>query len=186
LPSPFVLAIEKKLTGREPSQSQLRLASVAVILRDSSDPAILMIKRAERWEDPWSGHIAFPGGKWQEGDRIVKEIAVREAREEIGIDLEKSAKFLGYFGKFRTHTLSMDVIPSVFLLESDVAEVNLNAEVSSYRWVDLKVLADPLSQSVQVVKRVETTLETPAFVIGDYLIWGLTYRILSALFLEDG
>lgn len=180
-----ILAIRRKLSEKEPLCGKARVASVAVILRDGDDPRTLVIRRAEREEDPWSGHIAFPGGKWQKCDRSAKDTAAREVREETGIDLKKSARFLGYFGTFRTHTQSIEVIPSVYLLLDDRVDLCPNCEVSSYRWVALNILADPLSQSVQVVRRGATTLETPALVIGDYLIWGLTYRIISALFVED-
>ena len=180
-----IVTIRRKLSEKEPPLGQARIASVAVILRDGDDPRTLVIRRAEREEDPWSGHIAFPGGKWEMGDRSPQDTAARETREETGIDLKKSARFLGYFGTFRTHTQSIEVIPSVFLLQDDDVDLCPNDEVTSYRWVALNILADPLSQSVQVVRRGVTTLETPALVIGDYLIWGLTYRIISALFMED-
>ena len=179
----MIVSIGRKLTGQEPTTGSVRLASVAVILRDADDPKTLMIRRAERREDPWSGQVAFPGGKKQEEDKTIRDVAIRETREEVGIDLASSARFLGYFGMFRTHTGSMDVIPSVFLLESDV-KPRLNEEATSCRWIAYSELVNPVSRSSHSIRRDGTTLEMPAFAVSGYLIWGLTYRIVSTLFLE--
>lgn len=141
---------------------------------------ILLIRRAERDSDAWSGQVAFPGGKMNKDDGTALKAAVRETREEVGVDLSTDATLLGFFGSFRTHTGEMEVVPAVFILKKMV-EVMLNPEVSSYRWVGLDSFQSPESKStftfeVGLVKR-----EMPAYVVGDYLIWGLTYRMIEAL-----
>jgi len=182
MPSQKILLMLKMLSDREPAPGPVRFASVAVIVLDDDDPKTLLIRRAEREKDPWSGQVAFPGGKMQEGDTTVRDTATRETREEIGVDLDESARFLGYSGPFRTHTGTMDVIPSVFLLEKEVAP-RPNEEVSSFRWVAISSLGNPLSKSSHTIRREGATLEMPALMVGGYLVWGLTYRILSSLFL---
>lgn len=169
-----------KLDSEEPRTSQLRRAAVSVILRDKPSPSILLIKRAERDGDPWSGQVAFPGGKSQEGDATLRDTAVREAQEEVGIDLVMNSDFLGYFTPFRTHTGTMDVVPTVFLLREDV-EVRFNEEVSSYQWVRLDDLTSLAAKSVSEIDLGGQVKETPAFVVGGYVVWGLTHRIISAL-----
>jgi 8-oxo-dGTP pyrophosphatase MutT (NUDIX family) len=176
----IIQALSRKLNADEPSAGQLRRASVAVILRDAESPSVLLIKRAYRADDPWSGQVAFPGGKAQEEDSTLKETAIRETREEVGIDLGQDADFLGYFTPFRTHTGTLDVLPAVFLSKKDV-EVRPNEEVSSYQWVKLEKLT---AQRVRSSYRIDAGGQTrmmPALLVDGYVVWGLTHRIISSL-----
>ena len=176
--------VTRNLVPHEPPQKGLRFASVAVIVRDRQVPSVLLIRRAERVGDPWSGQVAFPGGKMQEGDVSAKDTAIRETMEEVGIDLGRYGEFLGYGGVATTHTGTMDVVPSVFELKVSV-EVKPNGEVASFRWVELDELHRPSARSTYDMVRGGSAIGMPAYVVGDYVIWGLTYRILSA-FLKDG
>ena len=155
------------------------MAAVAMILKDKSNPQVLLIKRSDRKSDPWSGQIALPGGKMQAGDTSAKETATRETSEEVGIDL-KRAEFLGYAGVIPTHTGTIRVVPCVFVLRQEV-EVVPNGEVASYRWVKLKELLSPGTKSTYQLSYGGETVEMPSYVVGDYVVWGLTYRILSSI-----
>ena len=173
-------ALKGKLSTDEPPVGQLKRASVSVALKDPGAPSVLLIKRADRVGDPWSGQVAFPGGKAQDGDRTLRETAIRETLEEVGIDLGRDADFLGYFTSFRTHTGTMDVFPAVFLLRKEV-EVRGNAEVSSHRWVKLGQLIDEQSRSSYRIEAGGQTREMPALLVEGYEVWGLTHRIISSL-----
>jgi 8-oxo-dGTP pyrophosphatase MutT (NUDIX family) len=143
-------------------------------------PRTLLIKRAERTGDPWSGQVAFPGGKFQEGDTSARDTAVRETLEEVGIDLATSSEFLGYFRSFRTHTGNMDVVPALFLLKGDV-RVRTNEEVTSFLWVGLERLTSDRARATYSLRLGGESREVPAFRVGGYVVWGLTQRIISAL-----
>ena len=156
------------------------MASVAVILDAAVRPRTLLIKRADLTGDPWSGQVAFPGGKAQPEDRTVRDTAIREALEEVGVDLLRDGEFMGYFDSFRTHTGSMDVIPSLFTLKSEVSVV-ANAEVSSYKWIDILSLTSPASVTAHRLEFSGETMNMPAYRIDDYVVWGLTHRIISSL-----
>ena len=173
----------KNLVPHEPPQKGLRFASVALIVRDRRLPSVLLIRRAERTGDPWSGQVAFPGGKKQEGDLTARDTAVRETMEEVGIDLSRSSEFLGYGGAATTHTGTMNVVPSVFELKESI-EVRPNSEVASFRWVELDELLAPSARTTYGLDRDGSLVRMPAYEVGDYVVWGLTYRILSTL-LED-
>jgi 8-oxo-dGTP pyrophosphatase MutT (NUDIX family) len=175
-----VPAIARTLEHAEPKIKSTRLAGVSVILDGEETPRTLLIKRAEREGDPWSGQIAFPGGKMNEGDESVLHAAIRETKEEVGLDLAGDAAFLGYLGSFRTHTGTMDVVPSVFLLKKK-AEISPNEEVSDFKWVGLGSLLATGSRSTYRFQTSGTSVEMPAFVTGDYVIWGLTFRIIETL-----
>ena len=172
--------VEKNLTTLEPKSKGLRFAAVSIILRDRDSPSVLLIKRADHASDPWSGQIAFPGGKMQQGDRTARDTAVRETMEEVGIDLDGAAEFLGYASATTTHTGTMDVVPSVFVLKQGV-EIRPNDEVASYRWVNLEDFLGPNGKSTYSLNYEGRTIEMPAFLAGDYVVWGLTHRILSSV-----
>jgi 8-oxo-dGTP pyrophosphatase MutT (NUDIX family) len=169
-----------RLNPSQPPIESKKLAAVSVIVADEAKPKTLLIRRAEHSDDPWSGQVAFPGGKTGSDDKSARDTAVRETKEEVSIDLAKEARFAGYFVPFRTHTSSMDVIPVVFLLEREV-EVTPNLEVSSYKWVGLDEFLQPRSASIHELQFKGFTREMPAFTLGDYVIWGLTHRIISSL-----
>ena len=172
--------IRSSLAFDEPLSKGLRLAAVSMIIRDRNLPSVLLIKRAERVEDPWSGQIAFPGCKAQPEDKTARDTAVRETREEVGIDLDSEGWFLGYGAVSTTHTGTMDVVPSVFELQGEV-NVTPNGEVSSYRWVGLKDLLSPASRSTYRFERQGEVVQLPAYKVGDYVVWGLTHRIISSM-----
>ncbi|MBI3841274.1 MAG: CoA pyrophosphatase [Thaumarchaeota archaeon] len=177
-------SIEERLTREEPMNGGLKLAAVSVIIRPEASPSVLLIKRAEHSGDPWSGQVAFPGGKVDATDKSVEDAAVRETMEEVGVDLRKSADFLGYSKPFRTHTGTMDVVPSVFKLGRSV-EVVPNQEVSSYRWVRLEDLSRRAGGSTHKITFGKESVEMPAVVVEDFVVWGLTYRIVSSLLSQD-
>ena len=81
-----------------------RRAAVAALLAESPNGVeLLLIRRAERASDPWSGHMALPGGHLDPSDADLRATAVRETREELGIDLERDAQFLGRLQDFQPH-----------------------------------------------------------------------------------
>ncbi|MDG6898398.1 MAG: CoA pyrophosphatase, partial [Nitrososphaerota archaeon] len=139
--------IARGLEATEPQPVSERLAGVSVILTEKrGPPAVLLIKRSEREGDPWSGQVAFPGGKKDRNDGSVVDTAIRETMEEVGIDLIRDARLLGFFGSFRTHTGKMVVVPAVFVMKNR-ARIETNQEVSSYRWVSLDRLRAPESRT---------------------------------------
>ena len=165
---------------QEPKSKGLRFAAVSIIVRDGDSPSVLLIKRADRAGDPWSGQIAFPGGKMQPGDKNAKDTAVRETKEEVGVDLEKAAEFLGYADAATTHTGTMDVVPTVFFLKQEV-EVRPNEEVASHRWVNLKDFLSPNGKSTYKFNYDGRNIEMPSYLVEDYVVWGLTHRILTSV-----
>jgi len=177
-------SVTKNLVPHEPPFKGLKFAAVAVIIRDRKFPSMLFIKRAERTGDPWSGQVAFPGGRMQSGDKTAKDTAIRETLEEVGVDLNRSADFLGYGAVTTTHTGNMYVVPSVFELKEGV-EIAPNDEVASYRWIDLQDLMSPSAQSSYQLNYQGNAVQMPSFQVGDYVVWGLTHRILNSMLKES-
>ncbi len=170
-----VLRTDEPINVHEPD-----LAGVAVVLGRWNKPRILLMKRAERQGDPWSGQVAFPGGRAEAYDRSMRDTATRETREEMGINLDGHSTFLGYMGLFRARTRGMRVVPSVFRADRNLS-AEIDAEVVSYRWISLSTFLSERSRSLFMIDKEGMKLTFPAFRVGDYLIWGLTERVISTL-----
>src|SRR5215203_7215657 len=83
-------ALEPSLSEPHEGASAVVRAAVALLLRERERGLeIFVIKRAEKSDDPWSGHMALPGGGWERGDKDVYDTARRETLEEIGVDLDE-------------------------------------------------------------------------------------------------
>ena len=84
-------AIEARLAAASPvlDVKDVRMAAaVALVLREvDGDLEALFIRRAEHDDDPWSGDLAFPGGRLDPGDADAQAAAERESREELSLDL---------------------------------------------------------------------------------------------------
>jgi len=183
LGSEIIARVTRNLAAHEPSPKGLRFAAVSIMVRGTRFPSVLLIKRAERTGDPWSGQIAFPGGKMQSGDETPRDTAIRETREEVGVDLSRGAEFLGYAPTATTHTGNLKVVPAVFMLKEGV-EISPNEEVASYRWVDLEDLTAPKAKTTYRLNYDGGIVEMPAFRVDDYVVWGLTHRILNSVLRE--
>lgn len=179
----FFARLVKNLVPYEPPSKGLRFAAVAVVVRDRESPSVLLIRRAEHAGDPWSGQVGFPGGKMQPQDRSAKDTAIRETLEEVGVDLSRTGQFLGYGAVTTTHTGTIDVVPSVFELKEGT-DVRANDEVAAYRWVELEELLSPSARSSYQLDYQGKLVQMPAFTAGDFVVWGLTHRILTSLMKE--
>jgi 8-oxo-dGTP diphosphatase len=150
-------------------------AAVAILIREELDDLeTLLVKRAEVQGDPWSGDMAFPGGKRSQSDRTLQDTVMREVHEETGIDLSALTYIGGLPIVFSSLRPGKDVLPIVYLYEGR-PEIKLNFELTAYRWVHLKELRT--SRTVAKVKG----WEGEVFKLGDDIIWGLTYRMLDKL-----
>ena len=154
-------------------------AAVSVILRKRMGE-VLMIKRAERSGDPWSGQVAFPGGRVSAEDGSFRETAERETQEEVGIRLEESARFLGYMESVRAKTRDIRVAPCVFELTGRVRQ-RLGDEVASTFWLPLTAAVAAEKRSSYVLRRGGRRISFPSIVYEGQEIWGLTERILSMI-----
>ena len=174
------------LSSRHPTHEQpgdRRRAAVALVLRIRGvDAELLYIRRTERAGDPWSGHIAFPGGKVEKEDVTPRAAAERETREEIGLDLSVFP-FLGRLDDTVTIYNRTHVSGFVYLL-SDRVDLQPNREIQSIHWTALPVLAAPSRQVVTSVKGVWGERQVPAIQLledTEPLLWGLTYRMTAQL-----
>jgi 8-oxo-dGTP pyrophosphatase MutT (NUDIX family) len=160
-------------------------AAVAMIMREMpGDLEILFIERARHDRDPWSGHLAFPGGKVEAGER-ARQAAERETREEIGIGLETEC-YLGRMSDIIGANLPVRVSCFAYGLRSCATVPLVSEEVRDVFWVRLSDLCCPDRHRTVTVGFSGKSLQVPAIVLpqpGKPVLWGLTYRLIMQ-FLE--
>ena len=174
----------ERLAARTPTEELLLdrpKAAVAVILSPDPD-SILLIRRAEREGDRWSGQIAFPGGRWSPGDADLAATARRETREEVGLDLE-AEPVLATLDDLapRTPVLPPIVVrPYVFAVRAP-SPLRPNSEVAGAWWVPLDTLLEPDLLRPMEYERYGTLVRGSGYHLEHGILWGMTERILTPL-----
>lgn len=163
-------------------------AAVAAILRQrdaASSAELLFIRRAERQADPWSGHIAFPGGRCDATDESLLATAIRETREEIGVELSSTdvvARLPDVPAFVRTARGELVVTPYVFVLRSDTMPIP-NEEVAEVLWYPFDAIASGTFRSTFSWRWKDKDLDLPCMRLepGSHVLWGMTFRMVETM-----
>jgi 8-oxo-dGTP pyrophosphatase MutT (NUDIX family) len=178
-------ALKRTPGARMAAGPEVRWAAIALVLRlgPSGEPELLMIKRAEAAHDPWSGHVACPGGRIEPGDHDLEQTAARETWEETGIDVAREGRFLGTLDDLAPRSPALPPLairPYVAVVPSNVSIVG-SPEVASSFWVPLSALRERAAWGLGTVHVRGTPREVDTFTHGEHLVWGLTERVLRQL-----
>lgn len=165
-------------------------AAVALVLRapslEGGDAEVLLIRRAEHPDDPWSGHMAFPGGRRDPADESLEMTAMREAFEEVGLALAAHARLLARLDDVpaiaRGKRLGLSITPFVFELADVDAPLLPNDEVAEALWVPVGPLARGEGAGTVSYDYEGQKVELPCLRVGDRIVWGLTYHMLQSFF----
>ncbi len=164
-------------------------AAVAAILREGragGDAEVLLIRRAEHPDDPWSGHMAFPGGRRHETDRTDADTAIRETREEVGVDLDAHGLLLTRLADVaavaRGKRTGLTIAPFVYALRGEPALTFDPAEVSGAIWAPLGPLVRGEGAGTMRYEAEGQVIVLPSLDVAGHVVWGLTYRMLQLLF----
>jgi len=180
-----LLRLRERLADHQPqvdtAGGPLIWAAVAVLLAPDPD-GLLLIRRAERLGDPWSGHMALPGGRQAAEDADLVATAIRETAEEVGFSPSRE-QLAGSLDDVVPRTPVQPPIavrPFVFTLP-DRPALHLNPEVAAVRWVSLDHLLDSgTHDTVELDIRGERR-QFAAYRVDEGVVWGLTERIVSDL-----
>ncbi|MBO68146.1 MAG: hypothetical protein CL398_07525 [Acidiferrobacteraceae bacterium] len=182
--------IQSAFSGHEPivlRAPKERRASVALILNGdlpTGDPSIIFIERAFHSDDPWSGHMALPGGRFEMQDRNLLGTARRETREEIGVDLS-SGTFLGRLDDLqgKRGSKSTDIVIACFVFQMpQIASFVPNREVADIVNLQVSRILDPATYTIASTAASDRAFPGISIDGGDRIIWGLTYRFLRLFF----
>lgn len=165
-----------------PPAGDMMQAAVALVLRELDPVDLLLIKRSRSPRDPWSGHMALPGGRLEPADPHLLATAMRETLEETGVALEGGADYLGRLPSLSPGSVRLPRIaisPHVFLVRDPAHAFPASPEVAAVHWVPLRELR---SRHVQDQVRIDLpggARDFPCYRVAGEVVWGLTYRILS-------
>lgn len=190
LDDPRVVQLRRSFENRPAAAAErgqgLREAAVALLVRPRDTLEVLLIRRAELHGDPWSGHVALPGGRRSAGDPDLLATACREAREEVSIAVDRVATFVGALDEVAPVSVRLPpivVAPFVLAVPPETAAIPDPREVQAAFWVPIDALRDRSAASEILIEGDAGPLSFPSLTYEDYVIWGLTYRILQQ-FLE--
>lgn len=181
--------VRSKLAGHSPEPLSVeahKKAGVAVVLREGPQSAeVLLIERAHHPDDPWSGHMAFPGGRMEDSDDSTRTTAARETFEEVGLSLE-DAEYLGHVDELtgnRRTTPRLVVSAHAFHVREHGAFALDSSEVQQAFWFPLAGLHDPERQVEHVIPDMPEA-RFPGVLVGEpgrHVVWGLTFRFLERM-----
>jgi len=159
-------------------------AAVSIVIRSGADMQILLIRRAESEGDPWSGHMALPGGRRDPSDRDLLQTAIRETLEETGVHLDNDGVLLGRMDPLVPATIRLppiSIVPFVFGVPGGICARAASPEVDQIFWTPLSQLWSPEASGTVDIQLGDMTRTFPCLREGGNVVWGLTYRILRNL-----
>lgn len=164
---------------KEVHDRKLREASVALYIVPDPD-RMLIIRRAERDGDPWSGQLALPGGRWEQGDQDLLATAMRETEEEVGFR-PPNGSAISQLDDLAPRTASLPPVlvrPWLVMLKHP-PELRLNSEVAEASWVRFETLnADGILRDASVTTGTRQ-FSTAGYHLEVGLLWGMTERIVT-------
>jgi len=153
-------------------------AAVLILMYPSIEgtASLVFIKRNE-YDGPHSGQVSLPGGVWEKGDGSIQNTAIRETREELGMDGD--IEILGSLTELHIQVSNFLVYPFVGYM-NQVPEFHPDkSEVQFVIEIPLQELMDPRNQDSETIFKHGKTIEAPFYRVGDEKIWGATAMILS-------
>lgn len=196
MPLPELHRIETLVRARPAAsvgnESSPRAAVAMVLAPEGEDLHLLLIKRAEHPLDPWSGHMAFPGGRHDAGDVDLVHTAVRETHEEVGVDLARHGLLIGALDEVqasaRGRALELVITPYLFRVDERIETSIDETEVAVALWVPLRTFQGDRHHGTTRISRGDFRADMPAFQFDGLTVWGLTYRMIRNFVeaLEEG
>ncbi len=166
----------------------LNHAAVAVIYRQGyNGTELFFIQRAKKEGDPWSGDMAFPGGRQQQEDANLQHTAIRETWEETGLDLFKQGRYRTQLGRqiTRSHHNNTPMIITPFLFQWQGKDNwSLNHEADDAVWIPLEFFNERQQRESLVWKQGKLSLKLPCYHYEDKTVWGLTLRMVDNIRLK--
>lgn len=170
-----------------PSASTMARAAVAAVLRPAAhgDSELLFIRRSDNPRDPWSGHMAFPGGRAEPFEaHDTRLTAERETHEELGFELSSSGQLHGRMSDLLAsahgRTLPLVITPWIYSVP-DSPLFRPNHEVAEALWVPLSFFRDPGNRESFDYEVAGHTLRLPRYAYEGRVIWGLTLKMVDEL-----
>lgn len=163
----------------EPPDGTTRAAVILLLRPGNGEAEVLFVVRASHEGDPWSGHVALPGGRWEPGDADLEETALRELHEETGLELGRQ-HLLGRLDELHPvsrHIPRIAITPFVGWREA-LPRVRRTVEIDGHFWVPVSELRTPARRGTLDFRRDGEDFSFPTIEYGGHAVWGLTFSIV--------
>jgi 8-oxo-dGTP pyrophosphatase MutT (NUDIX family) len=160
-------------------------AGVSIILATKNQQTcLLMMQRATHADDPWSGQMAFPGGKQDGGDPSITATALRESYEEMGIPADSIIR-IGRLSDilarpYRAMKRPMVVSPLIFKQRHNFTP-QLNHEVADFVWIPLSFFLDSRNRESMKIEKAGLEHDLPCYTFKGKRVWGLSLMMIDEL-----
>ena len=180
---------------RVPGKRWVAQCGVVVLVADHDrdghpmPPAVLMMQRAQRTGDPWSGHVSFPGGRVARSDASTRAAALRELQEETGFDARMGLEPMGRLSDriTREHGRPRPMVISPYVYRTRCAvDLQPGIEAAALWWVPLSDLLSPARRSRITWRVAHVPLQLPCVDLDQARLWGLTLMMVDELLRAAG
>ena len=156
-------------------------AAVAILHAGGEPGSVLLIRRAEREGDPWSGHWSFPGGRRDPCDGDALDTAIRELEEECGIRLAREDARAALPLALARHRVGRYLVVAPYLFDAgrEFAVTLDPREAVDALWAPLAVLRDPARHALRTVPGRPWSMRFPTVPLDHIPLWGFTYRLIA-------
>jgi len=162
-------------------KSKARNGGVLILLYLDEGKIMLPLMKRPEYDGVHGGQVSFPGGKKETGDKDLIETALREANEEIGVDISK-VTVIGTLSKFYLSASNFNVLPVVGFVDGKPNFVPEPVEVEQILETELKHLQKAATKKeTELLIRNTYKLKTPYFDVQGHVVWGATAMMLSEL-----
>jgi NTP pyrophosphohydrolases including oxidative damage repair enzymes len=155
-------------------------AAVATIITQQPAPEVLVLKRKNHPDDPWSGHYAFPGGRRDTTDTSLLDTCIRETYEECGVLLSVRDLVKQYPVRQAGNDSNLPIPVTAYLFElPEQPPIRLQrAEISRHEWLGLDYVGDMDNVIERPMSLSRPDVLYPCIPAAEGFIWGFTYETL--------
>ena len=168
-------ALSSSMWTQVQDNKETKLAAVLIMIY-GPEPHVIMTERPKTM-DYHAGEISFPGGRWEKDDVDLLATAIREAREEIGVEIPNN-QVIGQLRPVTTLNSGFTITPFITIQEK-IPLLRHTSEIESILQIPLIQLLktmdednDPSHKSIQ---------EMYIFKFQNHLIWGASARMLNQI-----
>ena len=175
------MATEVHRNARLTPRSDARRAAVLMLLYPRAEQTYLPLIVRPTYAGVHSGQIALPGGKVEKEDRSLTHTALRETKEEIGVQVPET-QVIGVLSELYIPPSNFIVTPILAYTDTQPTYQPDPSEVAEVLDFPLTAFAEPAHRSSVRVKAMKNvTLEAPCYQIGEHIVWGATAMMMSEL-----